>query len=203
MQRPAPRPALAPLPAPAGLFRDNRFDHRRRLRRTPTKHHRERQNVNVRINGANVINAVKRRIAGHRRDVDRWILHPDVRVGEIERESLPHLPTCADRGPDPVIVRYEWYAHPVVDRGNLVSSTGAHRQPVAPLILAAQRKEPAVLILERYRYGRAIDGSGRSRSRAECWTFRSGSNLSIRPCQAESAAALHAAEGRGTRCRED
>src|SRR5215475_13711758 len=103
MQRPSPQPALAPLPAPAGLFRDDRC----RLRRTPAINHCQRKNVSMRVDVANVINAVKERIAGHRGDVDRWILYPYVRVGEIEREPSEHLPASSDGGPEPVVVRYE------------------------------------------------------------------------------------------------
>src|SRR6516165_874626 len=157
MQRPAPRPALAPLPAPAGLFRDDRC----RLRRTPAINHCQRKNVSMRVDVANVINAVKERIAGHCRNVDGWTLYPDVRIGEIEREPSEHLPAGADGGPDPVVVGYERCAHPVIDRGNLVSCTSTNCQPVAPLILAPQGEEPAVLILKRYRDRRGANDSGR------------------------------------------
>src|SRR5262249_55572449 len=162
MQRPALRPALAPLPAPAGLFRDDRFDESCRLLLTPAINHCQRKNVSMRFDVPNLINAVKRRIAGHRRDVDRWILYPYVRVGEIEREPSEHLPASSDGGPDPVVVGYERYAHPVIDRGNFVSCTSTNCQPVAPLILAPKREEPAVPILNRYRDGPAANGSGRS-----------------------------------------
>src|SRR4029078_13632275 len=162
-----PGPALAPLPAPAVLFGDDRFDHWCRLRRTPAIHHGQRENVDVRVDGANVINPVKRRISGHRRDVDRWILYPNVRVSEIEREAFEHLPARADRGPNPVVVGYERYTDPVIDRGNFVSTTRAQRQPVTRLILATKREEPAVLILERYRNGRGANDRGRPRSRED------------------------------------
>ena len=114
----------------------------------------------MRVDAANVTDAIKRRIAGHRSDVNGWILHPDVRIGEIERESSEHLPAGADRGPDPVVVGYERYTHSVVDRGNLVSCTGSYCQAVAPLILTPKREEPAVPVLERYGYGRGANDRG-------------------------------------------
>src|SRR5262245_64499044 len=144
MQRPASRAGPCAPSRPAGLFRDDRFDHRCRLRRTPAINHCQRENVDMRVDAANVTDAIKRRIAGHRSDVNGWILHPDVRIGEIERESSEHLPAGADRGPDPVVVGYERYTHSVVDRGNLVSCTGSYCQAVAPLILTPKREEPAV-----------------------------------------------------------
>src|SRR3954468_3948821 len=81
--------------------------------------------------------------------VDRRVIHEDVRVACVDRQARGPVVAGADAGPDTVCIRQPHRAMLVYGRRDLIGKAGTEGPGRIVPVLAAERKEPSVLKVER------------------------------------------------------